>query len=180
MLISDDYVSLYTTNRQAFQILHILKKHCSKNYTIVDATAGMGGNSIYFCKYFDYVYCIDSSRNTVIYLEHNLKQFDNKFIINDNCLDILKIIKYDIIFFDPPWGGSDYKYKKAVNLYLNYIDINDIIESLYYYKNIKIIALKAPINFYINCNTKWTIQAYNIYKNDSKTILFKLLIYKKA
>lgn len=179
MLLLDEYINLYTSNKQASQMVYILKKYCNKNLTIVDANAGIGGNSIFFCKYFDYVYCIDINEQAINYLEHNLRDFSNKFIINENCLDILKIIKYNIIFFDPPWGGSQYKYKDSVNLYLNKININEIIESLYIHKELELICLKAPSNFNINNNSVWTIKIHNIYKNDNKSILFKFIIYKK-
>lgn len=179
MLISSEYVSLYTSNKQASQMLHILKKYCGKDYTIVDANAGMGGNSVYFCKFFNFVYCIDISDQVVGYLHHNLKEFNNKFIINENCLDILKIINYDVIFFDPPWGGSSYKFKETVNLYLNGININEIIELYYYIKDLKIICLKAPRNFNVNYNTRWKFKIYNIYKFYDKSILFNFIIYKK-
>lgn len=179
MLISDEYISLYTSNKQASQMLHILKKYCKNYFTIVDANAGMGGNAIFFCKYFKFVYCIDNSDQAINYLNHNLKDFNNKFVIQENCIDILKIIQYDVIFFDPPWGGSTYKLKKTVNLYLNNINIYTIIDYLYNYKNIKLICLKAPSNFFIHHNTKWKLKIYNIYKSYSKYVLFKFLIFKK-
>ena len=179
MLISDDYISLYTCNKQASQMLYILKKYCDKNYTIVDATAGMGGNTVYFCKFFKFVYCIEISDEAINYLNHNLREYDNKFIINDNCLDILKIINYNVIFFDPPWGGSHYKFKKTINLYINNTNIYDIIEYLYYYKNLKLICLKAPINFLIRYDINWNLKIYNIYKSDNVSILFKFIIFKK-
>ena len=179
MLISTDYITLYTANKQAQQILNILKKYCHSNNTILDANAGMGGNSVYFCKYFSFVYTVDISQDTITYLEHNLREFSNCTIINENCLDILKIIRYDIIFFDPPWGGSSYKYKKNVNLFINSININSIIQQLYYYKNVKIVCLKAPKNFNLINLSSWNIDVYNIYKSDNKTILFKFIIYSK-
>ncbi len=179
MIISNDYISLYTPNKQSQQILYILKKYVNNSDVIVDANAGMGGNSIYFCKYFKYVYCIDLDRTTIPYLYHNLKEYDNKFIINENCLDILKIIRYDVIFFDPPWGGSNYKYKNNINLYLDNINIIDIINNLYYYKNLKFICLKAPFNFNQTFKTIWNYKTYNIYKSDNITILFKFIIYKR-
>lgn len=177
MLISNNYISLYTPNKQASQIVYIIKKYCNKKCTIVDANAGMGGNSVYFCKNFDYVYCIDTSKEAIIYLEHNLKNYDNKFIINEDCLNILKLIKYDVVFFDPPWGGSCYKFKNVVNLYLNNIDINNIVESLYYYCNV--IALKVPSNFNLINSKLWNIKMYNIYKNNNISIIFKLIIFYK-
>lgn len=180
MLISNDYITLYTANKQALQILNILKKYCPENYTILDANAGMGGNSVYFCKYFKFVYCVDISHNAINYLEHNLREYTNHCIINENCLDIMKIIKYDIIFFDPPWGGSSYKYKKYVNLFINNKNINQIIKELYYYDNLKIICLKVPKNYNIIDLSPWKSYIYNIYKSDNRTTLFKLIIYTKS
>lgn len=180
MLVSYNYLKLYTNNKQALQTIYIIRKHINKNLKdciIVDANAGIGGNSVYFCKYCKFVYCIDTSFEAITYLEHNLNYYNNKTIINENCLDILKIINYDIIFFDPPWGGSNYKLKKNVLLYLAGININKIIESLYFYCNI--IILKAPINFMINYKSLWNISVNNVYKNDNKTISFKLIIFKK-
>ena len=179
MLISTDYITLYTANKQAQQILTILKKYCPKNYTILDANAGMGGNSVYFCKYFNFVYTVDISQDTITYLEHNLREFNNYSIIIENCLDVLKIVRYDIIFFDPPWGGSSYKYKKNVNLFINSVNINSIIQQLFFYKNVKIVCLKAPKNFNLINLSFWVIDIYNIYKSDNKTILFKFIIYHK-
>ena len=177
MLIADNYVNLYTSSKQASQIIYILKKYCSLNDTvIVDATAGIGGNALYFCKYFKYVYCIDTNRDCILYLEHNLKEYSNKFIINEDCLDILKIISYDIIFLDPPWGGNNYKNKKDIEIKLDNKNIKDIVEYLYF--KCKIIALKVPLNFNeIKYNSLWKIKKYNIYKNNYYNIKFKLIIY---
>ena len=108
-----------------------------------------------------------------------MREYENKHIINDNCLDILKIINYDVVFFDPPWGGPNYKFKKSVNLYINDINIYSIIDYLYNYKNVKIICLKAPSNFFIRYDINWNMKIYNIYKSYNKFILFKFIIFKK-
>ena len=78
MFLSLDYLDIYTSYNQALQIITILKKYVQcYSSTITDATAGMGGNSFSFCKYFKYVYCIDNNRNCINYLEHNLEQYSN-------------------------------------------------------------------------------------------------------
>lgn len=184
MKIFSEYKSFYTQEFQSKQILNIFKKHLEhnkSNYTIIDATAGIGGNSSLFCEFFNYVYCIDTYENVMDYLENNLKEYNNKFIINENCLDILKIIQYDIVFFDPPWGGSSYKLQKYIHLYINDINIIDIINELYHNKKLKIIGLKAPINFNLDfgIDFKWKVNIYDIYKNDNKYILFKFLVFTK-
>ena len=175
MLLLEEYYNLYTSPKQSSQILYILKKYSKRNDIIIDATAGMGGNSIGFCKYYKFVYSIDILEECMKYLEYNLNDYNNKFIINNNCLDILKIIQGDIIFFDPPWGGKSYKNKITTQLKLNNIHIHDIVESLYKY--FKIIAVKAPNNYIINTSKYWKIKYYDI-KTINK-IIFKLIIYYK-
>lgn len=178
MILSKDYLNIYTTSKQASQITYIIKKYCdSKNCDICDATAGMGGNSIYFCQYFKNVICIDVSENTVCFLEKNLHNYKNKFIINDNCIDILKIITVDVLFFDPPWGGKEYKNIQNIDLYIDNINIIDIINTYYLYA--KIISLKAPLNFNLNINTIWKYKVYKIYKNDKITLFYNLIIFYK-
>lgn len=183
MIISETYKNIYTNSNQAIQILFYIRKAlndyniCLKNNgIIVDGTAGMGGNSVYFCRYFDYVYSIDVSDYCITYLEHNLKEYQNKFIINDNCLDILKIIKFDILFLDPPWGGSNYKSYKSLNLYLSGYNLNYVIEELY--TKCKLIAIKVPINYNLNTNSLWKIKINKIYKITNK-LSYYLIIYHK-
>ena len=176
MLLSKNYLNLYTSPRQASQIIYIIKKYSTINDILIDASAGIGGNSIFFCKYFSYVYCIDISHESIYYLEHNLTNYNNKFIIHDSCIDYLKLLYSDIVFFDPPWGDK-YKENNNINLYLSEININTIIESLYF--RTKIVALKAPINYKQKELHLWKIKKYNIYKNDNSTIMFNLFVFYK-
>ena len=176
MLLLDTYLNLYTSPNQSQQIMYFLKKYTNKTDIITDATAGIGGNSISFCKYYSFSFIIDQNEKCIEYLNHNLNNYDNKLIINDNCLDILKIINTDVIFFDPPWGGSNYKTLESVNLNLNDIPIHIIIDS--FYKYCKVIALKAPVNYSIKHSEFWNIEQHNIYKNNDN-VNFKLIIYYK-
>ena len=65
----------------------------------------------------------------------------------NDYLDIMHELKQDVIFFDPPWGGPNYKTIKNLNLYLDNINIVDIINELYDYA--KMIVLRIPRNFNI-------------------------------
>lgn len=176
MLLLTEYVNIYSSPNQSKQIMYFLKKFTNRKDIITDATAGIGGNAIYFSKYYSFVFCIEKLTDCIGYLESNLKIFNNILIINDNCLDILKIIKSDVIFFDPPWGGKNYKTKQSINLYLNDIPINIIIDNLFKY--CKVIALKAPNNYKIKYSEYWKIKTYSIFKEKNK-VVFKLLIYHK-
>ena len=75
----------------------------------------------------------------------------------------MKNLKQDIVFIDPPWGGTDYYLESISNIYLGNIDIIDIINKL---KNqTKIIALKIPYN-------------YNITNLQNKSLFENIIIYK--
>ena len=106
MILPDEYIKLYSNSSQAIQISYILKKYTNSDDVILDANAGIGGNSFYFCKFYKFVYCVDISNNSIYFLEENLKNYENKFIINENVLDIKKDKNYTIItnkdsyFFD--------------------------------------------------------------------------------
>jgi len=65
--------------------------------------------------------------------------------MNDNKL--LSSINFNInnfcLFLDPPWSGYFYKVEKNVDLFLNNINIIDLIVKM----NIKFIYIKVPYNF---------------------------------
>ena len=52
---------------------------------------------------------------------------DNVTVYNDSCLNIVQTIEdHNVIFVDPPWGGSDYKKYTDLRLVLD----TDPIENL--------------------------------------------------
>ena len=87
-------------------------------------------------------------------MENNLKQYTNKKItlINDNCLNHIYENNYDIYFFDPPWGGPNYKKEIKIDLYLSNNNIIDIIKKI---EKDKLIILKIPYNYDINKVNKY-------------------------
>ena len=177
MIIPTDYLNIYTTENQAKQINSLLLKYTHDNITITDATAGIGGNSLQFCKCFKNVICIENNYNTFNVLKENLKNFQNSkcYICSFNYVKYMT--KQDVIFIDPPWGGNDYKLKKKINLYLDNTDVIDIINTLYY--RAYIIMLKVPNNFNIpECiNLFWMHKVHNIYK--SKKVVYKIIVFYK-
>lgn len=179
MFLSKDYLNIYTTSNQAMQIINIMKKYLKdiNKFIICDATAGIGGNAIYFCKYFDYVICIDNNEEAIEYLEKNLKKYNNNYIIEDNCFDILKIIKFDILFLDPPWGGSSYKNLEKVDLYIGDTNVLEIID--YYYNYTNFIVLKAPINYNIINREKWKYNIHKVFKNDKIKVFYNIYVFHK-
>ena len=54
-------------------------------------------------------------------------------------------MKQDVIFFDPPWGGPNYKEIQELDLFLSNIELSKIVNCIF--KNVECIAIKIPHNF---------------------------------
>jgi len=141
---------------------HIIEFLKNKNIdpldvNIIDGTAGIGGNSINFSKYFSKVLSIEINNIHYEVLKNNIDALNikNVKIYLSNFLNILDNItnESDIFFFDPPWGGNCYKNFKYFNLKIGKLEINDVINILYD-KNVKYTILKAPHN--LNLSTLYS------------------------
>jgi 16S rRNA G966 N2-methylase RsmD len=96
--------------------------------TIFDATAGIGGNTISFSNYFKQVIAIENNITRFNILKNNIDiiKLNNVKIYNDNCFNKLNY-NCNGFFFDPPWGGPNYKLEKKLRLTLDNISLYDII-----------------------------------------------------
>jgi len=122
-----------------------------KLLTITDLTSGVGGNILNFAKYFHWVNAIEMDPIRCEYLENNVKiyHYENVYYF---CGDATKLIfdkkmKQDIIFFDPPWGGRNYKLQENLRLCLGDITIEDLCLKLLENKHNKMIVIKLPKNY---------------------------------
>lgn len=170
-----EYSPLYTTKNHARQINDILLKYSNKNSIVTDATSGIGGNTVFFCKDFYFVNAVEKDSGIIKTLTDNLSDYCNKQVLHSDYLSVMKKLTQNIIFMDPPWGGKGYKDKNKINLYLNSTDVYDIIESLY--DNTDILCLKAPVNYDFRESKKWKVKKYPIYKFSH--VNFNIIIYKK-
>ena len=205
-------------------LTYIYKKGIFKNkiYKIVDTGANIGVDCINFLLNFPNLQLIlfEIDQKTYRALCKNLLEF--KHLTNLNSIEQLtdnnnKIQAYnrdfldninmvtnsDIVFIDAPWGGTIYKDKKNVSVYLqpedDYYNINNhnnskniIIITKKLLKpeyNVKSVLLKVPYNyefynfenelksFYSNIVIKYK----NIYKGNTDYIAFVLIcVYKKV
>jgi 16S rRNA G966 N2-methylase RsmD len=124
------------------------------NVKIIDACANVGGNTISFAQKFKKVISIELDNINYKALKKNIKQygFTNIKTKNMDCLEYIKNHNYDVIFFDPPWGGNLIYSQESVIIKLSGIDINKIIEDLI--KENKKVFMKVPLNFHSNLNKK--------------------------
>ena len=124
----------------------------SQNSSIIDATAGAGGNSISFMLHFANLLSIELNEKRCEILKNNLNASDH--YLNERVLakyDVKcgsynnHVKKTDVIFFDPPWGGVGYMDKKVVQLELGGMLMNRVANSL---KDItRYVVMKLPLNY---------------------------------
>lgn len=176
LIVPERVLNIYTTRQQAIQINKIIKMYSTPDYIITDATACVGGNSYFFLKEFKRVNMVEPDLDNFNILKINTEFQLNTFNCSYNCLKFL--LKQDIVYFDPPWGGVDYKSKKKIDLFLDDINVIDIINEIYNYT--KIVALKVPNNFnMLRIDNKfWDFKIYNITK--SKKYIYKCIIFYKS
>ena len=89
------------------------------------------------------------------------------------------ILKQDLVFLDPPWGGTDYKKTISIDLFLDNINVVDIINNIYH--NTRHIAMKIPKNYNLNNVNKnfWDWRIYPI-KSNKKNIFNLIVFYKQT
>tara|TARA_B110000977_G_C10931567_1_gene437300 strand:+ start:205 stop:810 length:606 start_codon:yes stop_codon:yes gene_type:complete len=135
----------------------------SKDLTIMDGTGGIGGNTISFCFAFKKVlsYEIDEERCNILKLNLSNYKFNNYNSYNMNSLENLDE-NIDVYFFDPPWGGPEYKNEKKLKLKLGSLSLKNIVIKI---KKINInvfIGFKLPYNYDIDEFSNWDIKIFYI------------------
>ncbi len=153
-------VSLYsvTPPYEALQISETIKKILdgflnyknSKNITITDGTANVGGNTINFSKNFLNVNTIEINQEVFNALKHNCEniyKLKNIMFHQGDCIDIIPKLKQDVIFIDPPWNGAFYKAYDKLHLYLGKNDVVDVVKEWYNKKLAKLYVIKVPANY---------------------------------
>ena len=140
------------------QKIKLFEKSGLKLDTIIDATAGLGGNTLSFAKFFEKVISIEIDKKRFLYLNSNISNYNFKNVITHNN-DFFKVLdeldeNIDAIFMDPPWGGPNYKYDDNLEIKLSEYDLSQVCEIInkYNYNNtkVKMIIFKLPYNYNIN------------------------------
>jgi 16S rRNA G966 N2-methylase RsmD len=198
LMIDDDSIKFITYASPAHEITNIIMKNVSdfpcpkicsqsewnakslcermKCLTISEMTAGVGGNVLSFANYFKYVNAIEIDKTRYNYLNKNIKLygFTNVNCYNADSLELLvtnDIILQDIIFFDPPWGGKNYKIHTKLRLQFGKYTIENVCKVLLEKSHNKMVILKLPNNYDIDYITE-VLQEYFI----SKFFLSKMTI----
>ena len=123
------------------------------NITITDGTSSIGGNVIgFYLGGFGTVNACEINPISSQILLHNLYVY-NLPTTNVYCCDymtIYKQLKQDVVFLDPPWGGTDYKKSILLDLYMSGMNVSDLTLELLTDKRASMVVLKVPYNFNFN------------------------------
>ncbi len=128
-------------------ITNIIKKNTINCKKIFDGTGGLGGNVISFSKNFNSIITCEINEERFKMLEHNLSIFNinNVELINGDCLNYLES-SVDAYFFDPPWGGPEYKFNNKTTIKLGEYNLIQVIEKIRKINNSPIF-IKLPSNY---------------------------------
>lgn len=157
--IDDETVSYISLPEDAENITKIIHSHCkninldTQDLVITDSTAGAGGNVLSFSKFFKNVNAIEIDTKRYHFLTNNLNVYkiENVNHYCDDCVNLIFNVYHDIVFFDPPWGGKDYKDKNNLRLKISNLTLESVCLKLLNAEECKyppkIIALKLPKNY---------------------------------
>lgn len=180
--IDDESVNYITTKNVAYDISTIIAEHFDElNYDpldiiITDAMAGVGGNTISFSTSFKFVNSIEMDKTRYEYLKNNCEiyQLKNIKFYNDDLLNIIFNINHNIVYFDPPWGGKDYKNHNNIRIIisehpLEYL-VNKLLDKTRNKSSPELIVLKLPKNYDLYYFYK-TVESNHIYLHKLKKMI---------
>lgn len=138
------------SNETRWTSMHLAEK--MRHLVISDMTAGVGGNVLNFASNFKYVNAVEIDSIRYNYLNKNVKLYN---FVNVNCYNAdsynllveQDIISQDIVFFDPPWGGINYKTFSSLRLYFGIHTIENVCKKILAKTNTKMIIIKLPKNY---------------------------------
>jgi tRNA1(Val) A37 N6-methylase TrmN6 len=170
-------IGYYSITKKSFidKILHIIEtKFKNDDVIITDATSGVGMISIILAQKYK-INAVEILEEHIEIIKNNSKVYgieNNITLINDDYTKVMYNVKQDIIIMDPPWEQEDNKYYKSKNkldLFLNKINVIDIINSLFEKEKVLLLILFIPHNYDI---TKFVhlinLHKINIYKVENE------------
>jgi tRNA/tmRNA/rRNA uracil-C5-methylase (TrmA/RlmC/RlmD family) len=187
LMIDEDSIAYITIPFDAEIISKIIREHSLKinnenNIFITDATAGVGGNTISFSNYFNYVNAIEIDQDRSFFLSNNINMYEIKNVSSycDNALNLIYNFEYqNIVFIDPPWGGKNYKTQENLRLKLSDTEIEDVacnlLDKSITKSDVKMVVFKLPKNYDIKYLYKKLKNKSNIYLYELKKMIIIII-----
>lgn len=165
-------------------IAQIEKDLGSTDKTITDSFGNMGGMAISFAKVFSKVNTCEIVPLHCEILKNNIKEYglaDKVHVICGDYMKHMNKLKQDAIIFDPPWGGTDYKKVKKLQLSINNVNVCCIINHLL--AKTKFIYLMVPPNYNFSdlklVNSKYNVQRIKLQPERDKASKILLVFSSK-
>jgi predicted RNA methylase len=158
-----DYSRLKTTEEGSYSItrrrdaeriiiiLHNIFKD-TKNMTITDCTACIGGDTLNFALHFKHVHSIELNHANFEVLTNNVGVYDLNNVTLHHA-DSVTLFNWNthVLYVDPPWGGKDYKKNKNLDLFMSEKRLDVWLEEILSRKNRpEYVVLKLPSNYNFN------------------------------
>jgi 16S rRNA G966 N2-methylase RsmD len=147
-------------------ILNNFESSSKNNLSILDGNGGLGGNSISFSKYFKNITTIELNKSRFEMLKNNVEIYGLSNITIKNCDSINYLFenyeRYDIFFFDPPWGGKSYKNYMSLSFMMGEYSLINIVEFIKNNAKNKLIIFKLPFNYNFKEFNKYNYKLYKI------------------
>lgn len=133
------------------KICDLIENEVGSDIIITDMTACVGGDTIRFALRFKGVNAIERNKVRYQYLCNNIDCYhiNNVYnIFNRDCMDVYSELKHDVVYFDPPWGGPEYKNHDNIRLELSGRHIEDCVKEILQSDNSpRLVVLKLPKNY---------------------------------
>ena len=113
--------------------------------TVCDGTACVGGDTIQFAQYASQVFAWEIDRGRYEMLVNNLGVYGLSNVACYNSSIVMYGGTADILYLDPPWGGPKYSESDDVELYLDGMNVKDLVINLK--ERFVMIVVKVPFNF---------------------------------
>ncbi len=160
-------VSLYSSAdvSHSLKTAELISKYYDiSNKTLTEASACIGGNSWSFADKVKNINLVEIDKNNFKALKHNMSVVFNKDpfntenntleykpgksmkFFNDNYINIRDKLGGDIIFYDPPWGGVDYKNEPQVGYSYDgkFYNLEDMSKKSFYKVAPELIVFRIP------------------------------------
>lgn len=176
-------VSLYSSADEEHSIetakllLNYYSKQELKGLSLIEASSCIGGNTWGFNELIDNVTAIEIDDNNYTSLVHNMDILGaNVKCIKDNFIKVKDTGKWDIVFYDPPWGGVNYKNEPQVGYSYNgkFYDLDALASKSFYTHPPKILMFRIPIKSEINVS-EYTYRDEVIFTD--KYPIYKIIIF---
>lgn len=187
---------LCLTAYHAPQVSAFLLSELPSLKTIVDGTAHVGCDTLNFAITYPKASIIAIDVDVTAYqcLEANIATFypyifqRARFtLIKDDFIRLIRqpeLSSVDLIYLDPPWGGTDYYKKQHLMLFLSGVPIYAVINEIFSRCLTRHVLLKVPKNFDVieftsRLSSIHSIKFFSVLKTNNRIAFTLLLISAK-